>query len=250
MLLDILANALDRFARILVPGRVGGDLHDTEVDTEKAVCFNRGGGGHVDADIQVEDAVPEDEVGLPLLHGKSGRLVGSVAHRQQNATADGQERNVPGIPDIQDPLVVNHRAVRVEGRLNVLVALVRFTCLADAAYCPLRGEFELFTQACVDEGLEGDLVGGVFLESLLKTILERKRRTEEEAPLAHSRRGRPSGAYPKCAYDANFLLCSEDFLRSARNPFLPRLKALILSLREAGTATSFLHPPLKERSVC
>jgi hypothetical protein len=122
------------------------------------------------------------------------------------------------IADIHYPLVVDHRAVWVEGRLNVLVALVRFTGFANAAYCPLRGEVELFAQACVDEGLE----------SLLKTILERKRRTEEEAPLAHSRRGRPSGAYPKCAYDAHFLLCSEDFLRSARNPFLPRLK-LILS---------------------
>jgi hypothetical protein len=53
------------------------------------------------------------------------------------------------------------------------------------------------------------------------TLIERKWRTEEEAPEAHSRRGHPYGAYPKFAYYANFLLCSEDFLPCLKAYLVP-----------------------------
>ena len=71
---------------------VTGKLHDAQVNAENVLGLNGWRGRQVHRNIQVERAVPQNEVGLPFGAVEPRRLVRAVAHRDRFAPVKTHKR--------------------------------------------------------------------------------------------------------------------------------------------------------------
>lgn len=165
------AALLDACARVRLAVAVYRQLNYSEVNTENVLRVNRRGRRQLHRDVQVERAVPQNEVGLPSGTVKPRRLVRTVAHGDKFAPFQAHERNLRQALEGHDARVVDHRPVQVKPDVYPPVSLVGFYGLRNGAYRHLAGQAKLGAQGSVDERLERNLVGEPLLVGDIGDVL-------------------------------------------------------------------------------
>ncbi len=102
----------------------------------------------------------QHQVTLPFGIRKAFRLVLAHHERDNHATLQGQQTHAVNAFETHHPLVKGHRSVFAKARRFILIALVGFAYLRDAAHRHLRRQSELLTHFLVEKFLQFNLIGG------------------------------------------------------------------------------------------
>jgi len=176
MPLSVLFNGLptERLA-----GTVGCQLDTTEVlfagkgskNTEDIRGHFGFRGRNVKGHSQIENTLAIKQIGLPLDLVKPGLLIATDTERKQYTAREGQQRNSGQSLEGHHPLIIDNGTLRLKGRLNALITLVRIGCFADSANSQLCREFVDRPQGAVAHLLQFKLVGDFRRISLLGNVI-------------------------------------------------------------------------------
>ena len=122
------ATSLDRFTRKGVAFAVGGNIGDTEVDTQNAGGFQCGRFGLTDRDGKRELAVLVKQIDLSeaWLACEVSALVGTAVQSYLRSAAHGCQAGIGDTLETEHALVVNDSRVGAENVADGLVRTVRF----------------------------------------------------------------------------------------------------------------------------
>lgn len=151
-------DALDGLSSVVPAVRVGRQIHDPEVDPEEVGGLNGRALRQVNTGIEIEHAVPKDEIDLTFDAVEPLALVLAVDHRDADATRQGHQADLRGRLDAQDPLVVCDRAIWPEDGTAGVVALEGFSRLPDGAHGQLCRQAESLSEIPITSGM--DRLGG------------------------------------------------------------------------------------------
>jgi len=155
--------------------RVGRKVGNSHIDAKNAGPLGRRRLGNVHHDGQIKRAVAIDEVGLPALPigGKPVSLVAAHDDGDQFAPFECQERNAINPLPRQDALIIDYRAVGVEGRLDTLIPPVGFRHFGDGPDGHLRRQAERIAYLVVEHLLELVLASGAMLKGYVRNPIAR-----------------------------------------------------------------------------
>jgi len=159
------AHLLDARAGVRDAIGINGEVDDAEVYAENALDLDRLGIGNVHDRAEKEHVIEQHEVGLATnAVVKFGFEIIVEGHVDERSAIECENGNSVQRLPTEYALVIDHRAVRFEVRLNGLVELVGFASLGDCADGHLCGEPELFAQITIDEWVHPELAGAFQLE--------------------------------------------------------------------------------------
>lgn len=159
-----LAGVVDRLSGMDGTIRINSYVDDAKIHTKESFRINRVTLGNVKCQVEIEDSVSVDQVGLSSDSTDACLLVGSENHRNENPTADSHERDRFQPLKRHDSGVVDHGALGLECRFDRLVPLVCFGNLRDSPDGQLCRESVFLSDGVVDMLLKFDLVRRVQLE--------------------------------------------------------------------------------------
>ena len=135
------AHGLNRRPRVHDAIAIYSDIHDAQVNAEKAVRVKRRFFGYLAGRREVEVALAIDQVAFALLVCQQGQLVcaGHEGHVLSTAQQPDRHRSIGHAP-VQDAAVVGDAAVFSEVALRLPILFVGVDNLADAADGHLRRE--------------------------------------------------------------------------------------------------------------
>lgn len=148
----------DMRAAVVVSVVIGGDVLESEVNTEVFGGVTFGNVANVDGHEQEELAVAIDQVGLPARSIQARPLISAADPRHDLPAVVGQQRNAVGSLPRQDALVIDDRAMCSERRLNAFIPFVGFDHLGDRAHRHLGAQAEVTANAVVSQLLKLNLV--------------------------------------------------------------------------------------------
>lgn len=156
---------LDRFTAADIPVTVGGDVDDSKVNTKKVVDFNRRFVWQVNRGVEVETAPATDKIALPLDPVEAFPLV--LAENQGNKLPSFERKQAHTIHTFEahQPLIVGHRAVRLERRTFLAVAPKALDRFANGTNRHLRRETKTLTEFPIAEFMDGGGAESFSLES-------------------------------------------------------------------------------------
>ena len=137
--------------------RIGGNLHDTQVNPDKTIRLNRWRGRRFHHHQQVEHAIHQNQIGLSMAAPKLNSLVVAHLHRDRQPSLHRQDANRFQTLKAQDALVINDRAGRLEKALLGLIALVGINDFGNSANRQLRRQPKLLPHVVVNQMMKKKL---------------------------------------------------------------------------------------------
>lgn len=155
-------------ATVLSTVAVSGDVHQTEVNAQRAVNVNLLWRLHFTGDEQVELAPDKAQIGfssLPLQQRKSAAAAHEGYVRPAGQCPDG---DFPPIQfEGQEPVIVGKSTMLLEAVLLFLADFIGIRDFGDGANNHLCGEVKSVTGRAVDNLVQAELTEDAFTESLL-----------------------------------------------------------------------------------
>jgi hypothetical protein len=147
---------------------VGGEIDDTQVDTESPDRVISRWLWGIPRKRRVENAIPGNEVGLSVLVTESGSLMVADSNRNVLATVEGQKTNPLQAFEAHCALIVDKRAVWPEQWPHRLVTLVHLADFRDTAHRHLRRKRKARPHFMVDKLLKPILRSSLVLERYVR----------------------------------------------------------------------------------
>lgn len=132
-------------------------VDDAKVDAQDVLRIKRRVFGHVDGTEEIEHAIAQHQIGLPLDASLSGLLVGATDKRHAYPSPKSPEARTVEPLEAQDALVVAQSAVGLERRTDRLVTLKTLHRLRNGAYRQLRRQPKALAYLMVGKMVDGDL---------------------------------------------------------------------------------------------
>ena len=151
--------AVDLAPRVGFPIGVGGDVDYAQVHPQHICKLPGGRLRGVYGDIQVEDSIPVDQVGLAPPPVETGSLIGAKGHGDSLPAPQGQEADYLHALPGHNALVIGNGPMGPEPGLNAPIPFVGIYHFPDSVDGQLGGETKVSTDAVVDNLLEPNLVG-------------------------------------------------------------------------------------------
>ena len=162
--LKLAPGVLNLLAREGFTIRIDCEIDDAEVNPQVVRDFSLRGFGGVNGHKEIEDAIPEHEVGLASAPVDTSRLILSQPDGDYLTPGKCQQAHRLHALPRHDALIILDGPIGPEVGLNAPVSLVGFHGLRDSADGQLRRETETGANVIVDQLLEGHLVGTPFSE--------------------------------------------------------------------------------------
>ena len=150
--------------RMLLTIGVGGNVDDSEVDTQPVVGIFRRRFWDIDNDGEIERPIPVEQVRLPAHPRQARGLVAAKYDGHALPSRHRQDRRAVHPFPRENPLVIDDSPVGAKGRLDRFIALVRLADLRNGADGQLRGEAKISPDLMIDELLKLHFIGGSFSE--------------------------------------------------------------------------------------
>ncbi len=156
----LLAGTFYLLTREGLPVAIRCQVHNAQVYAQRTLRLIWCWLWHVQGYGQIEAAISIEQISLPSDGFQSGLLIGSKAEGDQDATLQGQERDVFPALETHDTGVVDDGSLWPEMGLNAFIALVGFDGLANRSYRHLGRQMILNAQRRVHQLLQFKLVAG------------------------------------------------------------------------------------------
>jgi len=151
------SKTVDLITRIRFTIGVGGNIDNTQVNSQVAFRVIGSRFGSIYHDSQVEDTITENQIRLPNLAVNPSLLVSTNPCRDNLSAAQGQYRNFIKPLPRKDTLVINHSRVGIKGVTDFPINLITLRDLSHATYCHLRRKFVMFTEVGVNNVVQMEL---------------------------------------------------------------------------------------------
>lgn len=170
----VLARCLDFCTVKMLAIAVRSKMHRAHINTDEIGCRSWRILRQVNRYEQEPLAIfAENQIRLTLSQRKAFALVRAHHERDNHAALQRQDANPVNAFETHQPLVERNRSVLAKLRADILVSLVGFAHLSDAAHGHLSREVESLSQVRVVELLQIDLVGGAFCKRLARKPVRR-----------------------------------------------------------------------------
>ena len=155
--------------------RGGCQVDYAQVHTHHVLWLNRRVFRHVDGTQEIEHAIPQHQIGLPLDTPLPRLLVGATQKRHLYPAPNGPQTRAVQTVEAQDPLVVTHGAIGSEDWADGPVTLKALDRFGNGAYRKLRGQAKPFSDLVVGQVVQRHLPvhasGKAFRSSIRRSLV-------------------------------------------------------------------------------
>jgi len=161
---------LDRIPGKCLPGRVGGDIDDAQINTQYVGRLQGCPVGHFDRTQQIELAVAVDQVCLTLDSTLAVLLVRPAHERYSEPAGQCPQADFRQTLEAQNPLIVADCPARLELGTLTFVPLETLDRLGNGPNGHLRRQAELFADVVVGPAVQGNLPEDLISEPYFRGI--------------------------------------------------------------------------------